>query len=385
MKNIFTLLFVLITTLSFGQVVTWNFFGASSPTVLTSTTSNPNAESPIVLSRGAGATASTATNSFRTQLFQDNGVSTANTDYFEFSVKANTGYLMTLTSIDATFRGTAAFAATPGVTQNFAYRIDAGAFTFVNTDVIVIGNASGIGSSSFPFNAATSTALQNIPSTSTVTFRYYASGQTTTGGWGFYSASAGSDNLVLNGSLNTILPITISTLSASKNDKAVQLDWTMSCTSNNVTYAVERSYDGFNFLPIFKTTVTRERCKDPFQFTDNTVGNGTVFYRIKSNDIDANYKLSEIAKVEITGAADIKIFPTTTTGLVTVDYNANSKTNSTWMVYSATGKLVQNQARSLQQGQNRFTIDLSRLPAGTYYISGVSDDGKTSMQQITKR
>ena len=38
------------------------------------------------------------------------------------------------------------------------------------------------------------TALQNVPASTTITLRYYASGQTTTGGWGFTSASSASSN-----------------------------------------------------------------------------------------------------------------------------------------------------------------------------------------------
>jgi hypothetical protein len=44
-------------------------------------------------------------------------------------------------------------------------------------------------------------ALQNVPASTTVTIRYYASGQTTTGGWGFSSATSGTIGLAVGGNL----------------------------------------------------------------------------------------------------------------------------------------------------------------------------------------
>ncbi len=45
-------------------------------------------------------------------------------------------------------------------------------------------------------------ALQNVPASTTIYIRYYASGQTTTGGWGFNSPSAGSYGLDFGGNLS---------------------------------------------------------------------------------------------------------------------------------------------------------------------------------------
>ena len=46
------------------------------------------------------------------------------------------------------------------------------------------------------------TALQGLGSDATITLRYYASGNTTTGGWGFNSPSAGQNGLELRGSVS---------------------------------------------------------------------------------------------------------------------------------------------------------------------------------------
>ena len=59
------------------------------------------------------------------------------------------------------------------------------------------------------------TALQNVPSGTTVTLRYYASGQTATGGWGFSSPTSGTNGLALTGYIQSLpAPSITSTLTA---------------------------------------------------------------------------------------------------------------------------------------------------------------------------
>jgi hypothetical protein len=182
-----------------GQIAAWDFFGQSSPATFAATTFNSNLVSTSDannITRGAGAAASTASNSFRTTGFQNNGISTANTDYFQVTLTATTGYSLSLSSIDARFAGTAGFYASPGVTSQFAYSLN-------GSDFILIG--SPVQSTSLTITETSLTgipALQNVAAGTTVTLRYYASGQTTTGGWGFNSPSSGVNGLAIGGTVD---------------------------------------------------------------------------------------------------------------------------------------------------------------------------------------
>ena len=48
--------------------------------------------------------------------------------------------------------------------------------------------------------------MQNVPAGTTITIRYYASGQTTTGGWGFNSPSSATNGLAIGGTVTSVLP-----------------------------------------------------------------------------------------------------------------------------------------------------------------------------------
>lgn len=179
-----------------AQIAAWDFFGESSPSTSAADVFT-NLDSSSNITRGAGAAVSSGSNSFRSQGFQNNGIATTNTDYFQTTLSAAPGYTLSLSTIDARLVGTPTFAASPGVSSQFAYSLDGTNFTLVGSPSITIGtpvtlpqiDLSGIG------------ALQNLADTVTVTFRYYASGQTTTGGWGFNSPAVGNFGLAFGGSV----------------------------------------------------------------------------------------------------------------------------------------------------------------------------------------
>jgi autotransporter-associated beta strand protein len=146
-----------------------------------------------LLTRGAGAAASSGNNSFRTVGFQNNGISTANTDYFQWQVAGAVGG-MSLQTLDARFNGTSGFFASPGVTNQFAWSTNGSDFNLISSPFVMTAatampqiDLSGI------------SELQFLSTNTTVTFRFYASGQTTTGGWGFNSPGAGTNGLSLAG------------------------------------------------------------------------------------------------------------------------------------------------------------------------------------------
>ena len=182
---------------SWGQIAAWDFNGESSPVTSTADIYNVNLDASALLTRGAGAASSAAANSFRTQGFQNNGIATTNTDYFQFTLSASVGNTLSLSTIDARFAGTATYAASPGVTSQFAYSLDGTNFTLIASPQINIGSPATL----VQINLSGIPALQNVADGTTITIRYYASGQTTTGGWGFNSPIAGQYGLAIGGTV----------------------------------------------------------------------------------------------------------------------------------------------------------------------------------------
>lgn len=155
------------------------------------------------LTRGNGAPSSAGDNSFRTTGFRNDGISTSNDDYFQVVLAADSGFALSLDSIDFRYAGTASFSAASGpqgyAEMQWAYSLDGSSFNLIGTPNQVVnsqGNInvdlSGVGD------------LQDVEGD--VFLRFYASGNTTTGGWGFNSLTTGGGQpgLEFNGSLAVI-------------------------------------------------------------------------------------------------------------------------------------------------------------------------------------
>jgi hypothetical protein len=138
----FTLLITIFPVLASAQIASWDFTGEATVSTSTAEVYDANLDASSLLTRGANAIESAGGNSFRTQGFQNDGISTANLDYFENTFSAATGYQLSLTSIDARFAGTASFSNTPGVTMQYAYSLDGSTFVLIGTPFIQVGSGS---------------------------------------------------------------------------------------------------------------------------------------------------------------------------------------------------------------------------------------------------
>ena len=257
-----------------GQIAAWNFYGTQPPALVQQDAAfwNPHLDGSSMLTRGAGAAPSAANHSFRTQDFGNDGIAVTNTDYFEFSVSAAPGYILSIDGIQARFAGTASYYASPGVTNQFAYSLDGSNFILAASPTLI----NSLGSlHSFDFSGIG--ALQNIEAGVIVTFRYYASGQTSTGGWGFYSSSASNDGLTVLGSVAPALSVFGNGMHIADSSEVVSeanlTDFGSICRHSSSSYA-DRSFQLVNngSTPMVISGVTTEVFSvSPVNFTRQTV------------------------------------------------------------------------------------------------------------------
>ena len=257
-----------------------------------------------LMTRGLTAAASTGGASFRTTGFKNEGIATTNTDYFQVTLKPIENARLSIATIDATFNGTASYYANLGVTSQFAYSLDGTNFTLINSPVqspsliMATVDVSGI------------SALQNVPSSSTVTLRYFASGQTTTGGWGFFSPTATSDAFSIGGQvkLNTTpSPLAnnqdfcSSSTVASLVAEGTDLKWyatsnggtplTSDATLISGNYYVTQTLDGFESLVRTQILVTINGItSQPVSATICKVIGGTAVLSVVSANPNATYQ-----------------------------------------------------------------------------------------------
>lgn len=170
-----------------GQIATWDMNplpgGANNfgPSPYAPTTSDPNTTvTGFVRGSGVSTTGTAAARAWGGLAWNYTTAADAVTAnaFFTFTVKANLGYSLSLTSINPFDYRRSVTGATSGLVQ---YQINSGSFVDITTLSFTVSTSAG--GSAGPIDLSTITDLQNLPSASTVTFRivpYAASGSSGT-------------------------------------------------------------------------------------------------------------------------------------------------------------------------------------------------------------
>src|SRR5690606_16860319 len=96
-----------------------------------------------------------------------------------------------------------------------------------------------------------------------------------------------------------IIPVELTSFAGSTVNGNVVLNWNTASETNNSGFEIQRSTDRVNFsniafVPGFGTT-TQPRS---YSYTDNSVNNGTYYYRLKQVDYNGAFAYSDIVEVE---------------------------------------------------------------------------------------
>ncbi|NBU72470.1 MAG: DUF5011 domain-containing protein, partial [Bacteroidetes bacterium] len=157
-----------------------------------------------------------------------------NSDYFEFSLSVVNGKSLSLSRVNARLEGTDTFVSSnnfAGAANQFAYSTNGSPFVLLGSPTVITSTDP----SDMSVNLSGISALQNIPANTTVTFRFYASGQTQTGGWGFYSDNSSMPGLAVSGTIAEAPPVITSPLTASGTVRA-WFDYQITVDNGPVVY-----------------------------------------------------------------------------------------------------------------------------------------------------
>ena len=173
---------IMIGHFASSQILAWDFNGAAgNETSLASTTTNANLASSSV-TRGSGVVATALANAFSANSWDNASLAVAitNNDYFQFTVTVNTGFTVSLSTLDAAFRRSSTG---PNAFQ-WQYSLDGFSTAGINIgSSISYTLTTSNGDAQAQINLSGISALQNVPNGTVITIRLY--------GWGA-SAPAGT-------------------------------------------------------------------------------------------------------------------------------------------------------------------------------------------------
>jgi hypothetical protein len=193
----------------------------------------------------------------------------------------------------------------------------------------------------------------------------------------FYFAKTGS-----------VLPLYLLSFKGTINKSAAQLQWITQDEAGTRRFIVQRSGNGRDFDSIGAVTAKGGSARTNYEFNDAgvyEVSQPVVYYRLKIVDADGKYSYSMVVPLTITGSRGIiTIRPNPVVADAIVEIAATVDENAGWQLIDNTGKAVMYSNVLLKKGANVININISKLPAGIYYlkVTGNNINGKVKLQKL---
>lgn len=179
------------------------------------------------------------------------------------------------------------------------------------------------------------------------------------------------------------LPLTLLQFTGTQSDKSVRLNWTTVLERKTVSFEVERSQDGrqFEMIGSVKAAGNSSGTRS-YMYNDpkGMLGSGTkVFYRLKIVNEDNRFIYSNVIALNKAAEGSLFIYPNPVKDELKVMFNTVRDRQIRLTIIDESGKLVYVQELDGRQGSNSYSVNVSLLSKGAYYLNIVTDSStKTS-------
>ncbi|MNS45039.1 hypothetical protein D3C72_774980 [compost metagenome] len=201
----------------------------------------------------------------------------------------------------------------------------------------------------------------------------------------FHNINSFSSFVYLSSTENvqTVLPVQLTTFTATKAQGSVVLDWTTASEQHNKGFAVEHSTDARNWNTIgFVNSLAASGNSDValnYSYTHKDPVNGNNFYRLKQTDFDGNYVYSPVRMVGFIQTENtIRILPNPVRSELWIQgLNGSNKV----VITNATGQVM---VTIKTENVSSHMVNMGHYAPGLYIISVVKENGMRSSHKVIK-
>ena len=198
------------------------------------------------------------------------------------------------------------------------------------------------------------------------------------------TASQGNNRfVVVFGAGTSPLPVSFASITATKNNDGVAVNWSVANQLNIANYEVERSTDGSTFASIANEKAS---AKTAYSVEDKNIPTtaSTLYYRIKSIGEDGSYKYSSIVEVKLTTHdSRLTIFPNPVQDKLNI--TLGTAANGTYKVRIITVAGVEAFSKTgIAANGNTITLNASNLAGGVYMVELTDELGNKQIEKFVK-
>jgi hypothetical protein len=184
----------------------------------------------------------------------------------------------------------------------------------------------------------------------------------------------------------TTLPLAVNSFTATKqNSNTNSLNWRATCTGASVTFELQRSTNGVNFVGINTLTATQARCAAPFNYVDNYNATSPItYYKLKVISNTGEVKYSQIIAINNKNSVAniMALYPNITKDNAVLVVESKTTINANFIITDAKGAIVRRFTENLSAGANAYPINVSTLSKGSYQISSFIDGALKTIRFI---
>jgi photosystem II stability/assembly factor-like uncharacterized protein len=193
---------------------------------------------------------------------------------------------------------------------------------------------------------------------------------------GFFIGDSGT---VLSYSPAVVLPVELTSFTASVKGSTVELQWRTATEINNYGFEIERtvisnqSVNRWNKIGFVEGAGTTNAPRE-YSFNDKNISVGKYSYRLKQIDRDGKFKYSQQVEINASVAPkDVALgqnYPNPFNPTTVIRYQLSVSSYVTLKVYDVLGREVVSLVNELEEaGTHSLSFDASKLSSGLYYYT----------------
>ena len=180
------------------------------------------------------------------------------------------------------------------------------------------------------------------------------------------------DGLIVGTSWSELVPVELTSFTATANNNSVELNWTTATELNNSGFEVERAlfeseFEKIGFVQGFGTSTEIQS----YSFVDQNLAAGSYAYRLKQVDLDGSYEYSNIVNVDIISPVDFELsqnYPNPFNPSTTIKFAIPEATMVTLAVFNALGEEVALLVDGfMESGIHQVNFEAVGLNSGMYF------------------
>ena len=178
----------------------------------------------------------------------------------------------------------------------------------------------------------------------------------------------------------TLLPIELTSFTATCDGRSALVEWTTASEKNNDYFSLERSDDAINFTEVARVAGAGNSIEPiDYAYNDYGIHGGDNYYRLVQVDYDGTRTVSEVIvanciEPESDGEPEVLAYPNPFSSELTVVLDNFGNRAATIEVYDMLGKLIYTNKVASPQNSYETILNLSNLPPAAYTVRVSTND-----------